>query len=87
MAIETRLGRRFLVVVVLGLVFSLASDGGILVLNLLVVVVEGFFLGGRGDGGGTKLVILRNGILVFDGANGGFFSILPCCGIDGKPED
>lgn len=78
-AIDTRLGRRFLVVL-----FSLPS-ATILVLNLLVVGAG--FLDGRGDGAGMKLVSLRNGILIFEGANGGFFSILPCCFIVDKPED
>lgn len=39
----------------------------------LVMVVFCFC---RGDGGGMKLVILRNGILNFEGPRGGFLSVL-----------
>lgn len=50
--------------------FSLQSVAAIVVLMVF------FFWGGRGEGGGMKLLILRNGILIFEGANGGFFSVL-----------
>lgn len=57
-------------VIVVLWVFSFPSDAAI------VVLIVFFFWGGRGDCGGTKLLILRNGILIFEGANGGFFSVL-----------
>lgn len=42
-------------------------------------VVVPFFLGGLGDGGGRKLLILRSGNLCFVGTNGGFLSVVDFC--------
>ena len=47
------------------------------------------FRGGTGDGGGRKLEILRSGNLTFEGANGGFFSVMvfsAACFRDENPE-
>lgn len=85
---EVRLGfKRFFVFVGAAMtvleLFSLSSD---VAMDFLLV----FLLVGIGDGGGgIKLVILLNGNLIFDGASGGFFSILVfsvACLTDGLVE-
>lgn len=72
-AMEIRLGFTRLLMLVSAIMlpwrFSLSTE--VAILFLMVVI----FRGGTGDGGGMKLVILRSGILNFEGPKGGFFSV------------
>lgn len=88
MATENRLGFIRIFVFVAGIVvvgmFSLPPPAEAGTREVMPV-----FFGGIGDGGGRKLVILRSGSLSFEGANGGFFSVVdlrPACFKDDNAE-